>query len=905
MTGTKPQTPASRRADPAKRDRDRDAGSILRGRGPALRDPRYVMNPLLLSLLHRFVLRYWIRHWLKLALLVGIVALGAGSFLSIGLANRAATNSFDTFAQAVSGRSQITITASAGSLSLADVQATRISLLDTEATLVPQLVANARLADPNTADAGNANFTLIGIDLLAASNFLLRQNASSTFIADFDQPAPNELETPQFYSEASTAKRFGWDAESVASFVIADQIQELAWRAPLPRVEENPETESRVLVIDWQSLARLVQRPNQADRIDIVLPDQPDRSAKTAQAIQLLEASNPGHWIVETQDQRQKTGATMTQALRMNLRALSALSFLVAICLVFQAMDSAIARRQGEVATLHSIGVSTRLTRLLWLADAAFIGTVGGAAGVALGSVMAQFSTALVSETVDALYHRSANAGVHLDGSEIAIAWTLSILACLAAGWWPARQAAKAPLVETMRKGANRSSYSRTTYVIASLLLSLLALSCLYIPPLPAANGHGIPLGGYALALMLIGAIATLACLLLEGLGLVANRLGRKTASLRVALSQFRKPVTRHRLALAGVTISVGMTAAMVLMIGSFESTVRAWIGNALGADIYIQSRASASMRERAAIDPKTIAAILQRPGIEDSGTILSSPLRIETLSTSLIGLDTGYLQRHDHTTWLQAPESIRGLADSPTAIVNETFSQRFDKAVGDTIRFNSPTGSVALTVIGIFADYGNEGGSIGVDQARYRQITGQDAPIGLALHLKDPNQVDLMTRELSGEYPGLKVMTNRLLREESLRLFKRVFSITYALEVLGLSIAIAGLGSMLASLLIERRNEIGALIRIGLSPRQLAKTTLVEGLSLATLGTLAGLLLGSLLGLVLVFIINRQSFGWTLQLDIPWLQLAMLATLTLAGAAITSWLVGRWASNLPVQNEE
>ena len=862
---------------------------------------------LLLSLLRRFVLRYWARHWVKFALLIGIVALGSGSFLAIGLANRAAASSFDTFAQTVSGRSHITVTASTGALKFQDIRSARIALLDSDATLVPQLLATGKLVgSPDDATQNpDTSFTFIGIDLLAASNFLIRQDASETFIESFSELNPSEDGILQFYSESTTANRFGWDRSPTATFVFGDNLVELNWTNPIPQLETTQETESRVLVMDWNTLADLIKRPQQADRLDIVFIDERDRDLEIEKAVDQLKQRNPGYWVIETQDQRQNAGATMTQALRMNLRALSALSLLVALCLVFQAMDSTIARRQGEIAILHSIGVSAKLTRFLWLSDAAFIGVVGGGVGIFLGGLMARFSTNLVTETVDQLYHRTSNAGFALDPTEVAIAWALSIVACMAAGWWPARQAANAPLIESMREGAKRSSYSRSSYIYAGIILSILAWASLKIPPLEAANGHAIPVGGYALALLLIGVLTCFSCVFLELLGSLAKPFGYHYPALRLALSQFRKPVTRHRLALAGVTISVGMTASMVFMIGSFESTVRAWINSALNADLYVQSRASESMYDQTGIDPETIAEIRANAPIADSGTILKSSLRIGKLTTSLVGFDTGYLHRNDHTTWLQKPRNLPDLGSGQTALINETFSHRFKKSIGDSIGFNSPIGPVSFTVIGIFADYGNEGGSIGIDSARYIEITGNNTPVGLALHLKDSSKTERVIRSIEDRYPGLKAVSNRWLREESLRIFKRVFSITYALEIIGLFIAVAGLGSMLASLLIERRNEIGAMMRLGVSPKQLSKTILCEGLALATLGTLNGLVLGSLLGLVLVFIINRQSFGWTLQLDAPWLPLLALGVLALAGATLVSHLVGRWANQLQIQNEE
>ncbi|MDQ8202476.1 FtsX-like permease family protein [Pelagicoccus sp. SDUM812003] len=855
------------------------------------------------SLLHRFSLRYWKRHWLKLALLVGIVGLGTGSFLAIGLANRAATRSFDQFAQTVSGRSQVVLTASLGALSLEDLRAIRRALLDSEAALAPQLVRNARLADLTESRYEDSVVTLIGMDLLAASNFLIRYGAKSGFLAPEDEEETSRA--PRVFTQESVASEYGWAPDDQIPLYLEDKRIDLRWAGTIPQLDESYESAARVLIIDWQDLASALRSPLQADRVDLIWAGETPEEETIAEAVGSLQQANPGHWIIESQAQRQESGATMTLALRMNLRALSALSLIVAICLVFQAMDSAVARRQGEIATLHSLGVSTRLTRRLWLADAAFIGLLGGTAGLCFGWIMAHASTRLVTQTVNTLYFRASEESLSFSLGEAATALGLTLGFCLIAGWWPARQAARSPLVETMRQSGRRSSYSRLAYLIAAAVLAFLAWRAYLLPPLPAENGHSIPVGGYALALFCIGIAVCLASLSLEGLGALTRPLGRSHATLRMALSQFRKPVTRHRLALSGVTLSVGMTAAMVILIGSFESTVRAWIGNTLQADLFVRSKAVSSMHDSADLSIELYRELEHDARVSDIGSIRSQSVRIQNAPTQLIGFDTDYLHRIDHTTWIDEPENLLDLARGDRAIVNEAFASRFDASVGSVIELPSATKSTSVTVIGIYADYGNENGAIGIDQQPYEELTGQRAPRGIALHVGQPQEIEPLAAELRQRYPAIEVMSNRWLREETLRIFNRVFSITYALQAIGLLISVVGLGSMLASLLIERRGETGALLRIGVSPRQGALATLWEGLGLATLGVASGLSLGAALGLVLVFIINKQSFGWTLALHFPIGSLASLAGLTLAGAACVSYFVGRWSANRPLTNEE
>lgn len=862
--------------------------------------------PLFRSLLWRFGIRYWIRHWLKLLLLVSTVALGTGAFLAIGLANRASTQSFERFAQTVSGQSQLVVSPTLGNLNLSELQSIRRALLDTEATLVPQIIASARLSQRPDIPPEESVFTIIGMDLLAASNFLMRHGSTTTFLdPDAAGENPRSDRVPGLYAQAGTSAAFSWDRSSKISLFLVDQVIELPWAGELPSIQNDQQADSNVFVIDWRDLANLLTKPLHANRVDIIWTEDTLTDEELKRATQALEKANPGNWVIESQSQRQAAGATMTLALRMNLRALSVLSLLVAICLVFQAMDSTVARRQSEIATLHSLGVSTKTTQILWLADALLVGFLGGGLGLVFGHTMAKASTALIGQTINTLYYNTGSISHNYSTSEALTSWSLAMIFCILAGWRPARQAAKSPVIETIRQGSHRSAYTRKSYWIAAIGFLLLSVVAYSIPPIKAANGHAIPIGGYLLAITLIGLVTCLACLSLEFIGKWSRLMGSRFTTTRLAFSQFRLPVTRHRLALSGVILSVGMTASMIFLIGSFESTVRAWIGNTLQADLFIRPKSVSASHDIPGIRPEVVSELNSDPRTSDMGVIYRSAIRIENLPTQLIGFDSSYLNRIDHTTWVKRPQQLLDLQNGDTAIANEAFASRYQLTVGDSVDIPSAQGALRFRIIGIMADYGNENGSLGIDKTTFIKLSGQNRPSAIALHSKNPADIDAFARELRERHPALHVMTNRWLREETLRIFNRVFSITYALEAIGLLISVVGLGSMLASLLIERRSEISTLKRIGFDNQKIAISSLWEGLALAGLGILAGLILGCLLGLTLVFIINKQSFGWTLNVSIPWISLTGLSLLTASGAAIVSYFVGRWSANLPIISEE
>lgn len=859
-----------------------------------------------LSLLYRVIVRNWIRHWARTVALIAIVSLGTSVYLSISLANRAATQSFESFAETISGKSQLVLTSATGSLRREDLKDVQASLKDIEAYPLPIVESVAAYED----ERGANYFTLIGVDLLALSNVLARDPQGQTYWdsspAD-DSSLWDILRLPNaFFSEGLTAKTFAWSADSTTNFLIGERSIELKWAGLFPKPNNEPDHGSQFLVLDWNDLATLANRENAVDRIDIIIPDTAGQQAqRIRKATQALQLANPGHWNVESQDERKRTGSAMSLALRMNLRALSYLALAVAIILVFQSLDTAVAQRRKEISILRSLGISPRQTMLLWLSESLLLGIIGGALGVALSSVIARFSVGAVGETVSLLYYFTDNSVIRFHPGEAAIAWALSIVSCIGAGMRPAIEASRNPPAQNLRRHSDLAMYPRKRYYTAAAILSACCAMAYLTPPLSADNGHSIPIGGYLLAITLIALAIVLACLALETLGAATGWAGNRSKTLRLGLSPFRRPATRHRLALGGIIVSLGMTLSMAFLISSFETTVKNWIGTVLKADLFVSPKAMTGLYSNARIDPSTIEALQEQPYIERIGTLQSTSVRIQGLSTTLTGFDTSYLIDDPHFVWISAPGYLADLRQGNNALVNESFAERFSVRQGQSIDLATSSGILPLKVIGIFSDYGSEQGQIGVDQSLFQKITGDASIRNIAAHLKSNTNMEQIIQDWRSEYPGLQIVANRTLREETLRIFRSVFSITYALQFIGLFIAVSGLTAMLFSSLLERKLTLDALRRMGAGRRQLARSALAEGTVLATLGCLAGIGLGLALGLVLVFIINKQSFGWTLSVSIPWFQITAVSSLVIAFAAIVSYAIGHYMGGRPLQREE
>jgi len=395
----------------------------------------------------------------------------------------------------------------------------------------------------------------------------------------------------------------------------------------------------------------------------------------------------------------------------------------------------------------------------------------------------------------------------------------------------------------------------------------------------------------------------------LPALARVARGLAGGSAVRRVAVGHLRRPSGRHRLAAAAVVCAVGMSAGMALLVESFEHTVRGWLAQALQSDVYLYSAGSRNPSAGSPIPPATWRAIAAHAGVEEAWVLSSFPLELGAgAPTLLTGTDLAKVGAHASLPWVEAPRD-RAVFDPARnqglALASESLSARFNLHRGDGL--DVPVGGVTrrLVVAGVFADYGNERGSLMVERRHLVAWLGDDSATHLSLFAKPGVNPDALRAQLRREYPGLEVFTNRDLRAEILQVFRQTFSITYALEVIGVLVAIIGIALTMGSVLLDRRDELTTLRALGFSRPELARAAALEGLAVALWAVLWGLALSLGLGWILIHVINKQSFGWTLGTSVPWLQLAVLGAAVAAAGGAVSFAVGLFGARLAADRKE
>ena len=853
----------------------------------------------------RFALRHWLGEPGTTALLVGILALGVAVFLAVRLANKAAVTGFAFFTESVAGDSDMLLRSPAGDLEVGILSELRETAGDDPVGIFPVLETSA------IAGGGDdeAILRIVGVDLVALQNAAESDESQNGYFASDDSFLGRS--DVAFVGETFAESR-GIEEGDPISVIVGDREIELTIEGVLPNDPNRPAVPGNLVLMDLPGLQKLSGKTGFLSRIEFRVPGGVDRDPVLARLTKkFTDFANEQQLILQTPEDRKASVTTMSAAFRMNLAILSGLALIVGIYLIFQAMEAAVIKRRSEIAVMRSLGVTPTQVRRSWLVESLILGAVGSLLGVLLGWLLARGFVGGIARTVNTIYYQTTTEAVTLTPSEIVFSLFFGIVSSLVAGFVPAREAAMTPPAQAMRQGVQGGGLAILRRTPLGIVLILAGIGCRWIPALEWQGRTNVPIGGYLASVFFVVGFSILIGVLFSPVAKILSK-GQRDPMRRYAASQLQRPRGRHRLTAAGLAVAIGMSAAMGILVSSFEHTLTSWIGQLLKADIYVAAAGESSVANENTISPETWQGIEQIPGVAGLDKLRRHAVTFEDREIFLGGSDyNDDPERYLQLIWLEAPddsgphalEKMVGML--PVAWVSEPFSRRFGIGKGDEVDFPTPLGEQTALVTGVYADYGNESGTILLSRERTTEWFDDDSVSNIAVYVEPGADAEPVLESIRRNYPTLTARTNSSLREESLRIFHQTFAVTYALEAIAVLIAVAGLGLALTGLLLERKTELSTLRALGATRADIARAAMWEGVGVAIVGLFGGFLMSFLLGWVLIYVINPQSFGWTLDGRIPWWSFAGVAIATTGVAALVGWMVGKRNAGLRSDYEE
>lgn len=828
------------------------------------------------------------------ALLVASIALGVAVVVAVDLANASAMAAFRRASATVAGRATHAIVG--GPTGLDERLYARLA---TDPRLAAAAVAPVVEAIVDVPALGGRSLTLLGVDPLADAPFrdLLGGAAGDQARAGGLDAGPGAFVTRddgvvlgRALAAAAGVALGGTLALEAGRPVTATVVALLEGADPLARRALDG-----LIVADVGAAQALLGRPGRLDRIDVRLPEAP---AARAEALAVLAAALPPTAVVEPAGAAATAVASMTAAFRLNLTALSLLALLVGMLLIFNTVRFSVVQRRTTLATLRALGVTRGQIVALVVAEAAVLGAVGAAVGVALGLVLGRGAIALVSQTINDLYFVVEVTRVDLAPAALARGALAGLAAAMVAAALPAIEAAAVPPVTALRRSTVEAGarHGAGRGAAAAALCALAGAGLLAWPSRSVALGF-VALGLVVFAFALVAPATTVIAM-----AVLRPVLGRRFGLLgRLAPRGVVRSLSRTGVAVGALAVALCVSIGVSIMVQSFRLTVEDWLAQTLAADVFVSPAAAGSARAGRTLDPAVADVFRGLREVADVATAHAvtlrsrahGPIDVLAVDRDIAGAGRRYLATVD------GPAAMpRALADGRLAI-SEPLARRLGLGAGDTLTLQSDRGPRTFAIAGVFYDYGADRGLALMADPVYRAGWDDARLTSLALTLTPGVDADAYAASLQDRFgrqggARLRIQSNRGLRAEVMAVFDRAFAITTALQLLAVVVAFIGVLTALSAVQLERARENATLRATGMTVGQVGALALAQT---GLLGLVAGLLswpAGLTLALILVTVINRRSFGWTIETHVDPAVFGRALVLAVA-AALLAGLAPAW----------
>jgi putative ABC transport system permease protein len=612
------------------------------------------------------------------------------------------------------------------------------------------------------------------------------------------------------------------------------------------------------------------------------------RLAPGADAAALQPLLPPGVQPVPADEAEQRV-SNLSRAYRVNLTVLALVALFVGAFLVFSVVSLSVAQRTPALALLGVLGLTAAERRALVLAECGAIGVVGSALGLALGTAMAAWALRWLAGDLGGGYFPGIAPPLQVEPAGVLGFGLLGIASALVGGWIPARRA-QAIRPALALKGLGDPD---ATPPPAWPGLALLAAGVLLALGPPVA---GLPLPAYgSVAVLLFGGVALVPAAVQALLAVLPPPRGA-LALLAIERARFQRRVATA--AVSGVVASLALSVSLTVMVSSFRLGVAQWLDQVLPADIYLRTSASSTVNDQAWLEPAFVQAVAALPGVDRVRPARTRALVLAPAQphVTLVARD---LDEASTTLALQGAALPPRPGERP-AYVSEAMTMIYGSRVGGTLVLPLGGQAIEFRVLGVFRDYARQFGTVAIDRRDYERLTGDQRINELAVWLRpgaDMAAVQRGLREAAPDPAMIDFASATDLRRISLAIFDRSFAVTRYLQAVAIGIALVGIAASLSAQVLARRKEFGLLAHLGLARRQTIALVTGEAAAWLAAGALLGVALGVAVSVVLVHVVNPQSFHWTMELVLPWARLAGLAGAVIAAGLVTAASSARQAA--------
>ncbi|MCP9453417.1 MAG: ABC transporter permease [Nitrospira sp.] len=671
---------------------------------------------------------------------------------------------------------------------------------------------------------------------------------------------------------------------------------------------------SRLAVMDIAAAQMVFGMVGRLDRIDLVT----DKEHDVEEVQRAVQAVVPPTVTVERPSSRTTQTDQMMRAFRLNVTVLSWVGLLVGMFLIYNTMAFAVAQRRREIGIYRAIGMTQARVAVLFWVEGALLGLVGGMIGSAAGFLLARELVVLLSRTISDLY---VPVGAGAGGLQSAQLWRLAaegtLLGCVVSmigAVGPSVNAARTVPTRALAPGDYETSQQVRVGPLAIGGAGLLVTSGM----LSLANPiNGVPFFGYASTLCLLAGLSCLAPICVttwrQGIRPPGNQTTIGGIMRAIAVDHASRNPGRNGVSISALMVGLSIMIGVLIMIKSFRNTVEVWVAETVMADVIVAPSLWLRGMEAGSTGRSLPAAwreiLAGTPGVMAVDTYRDVRVTVRGKRVAIVSRD---LRIHARLSryWVRHGDSAEQLvlaADSDGVLVSEILADQLHVQEGDSLELMTPEGVRRFPVVAVFYDYATDGGKILMDRRLYQSLWHDDLVTVFPVYLEPKAQLDAVRQEMAarlkgagGRLPPL-LISNAELRKEVLEIFDRTFLLTYVLEAIAVIIAMLGIVNTLVTSVLERRREFSTLQAVGAEEKQIRQLVLWEATYLGIVGIGLGLIGGGALAMLLIKVINKQSFGWTIQMIIPWGGIAQAVILAMIATLVAGYVPSRWAAKQSV----
>ena len=823
------------------------------------------------ALILQFTIRPILQHRLKSFLTVFGVALGLAVVGSVHLSTERAIFSFSESLRVVEGNSDFHVTGNG--FPLPEVWLEKFNWFWEFGYMTPRVEGTARTQEKK-------EIRIYGVDLvgdpLVRDYFALDKN----HVVD-DEISSRRLEGRSFLDLLSKefqilvpeklAQQEGLELGSSWSLTIGIQTWEFRVGAILSNKGIGGAFGGHLVLMDIATAQEVLKKLGQLDRIDFKL-----NGLKDEGVFQRIQKQSDDNLFFYRKGDLAAQSKRMLSSFQVNLKILSYLALIVGAVLICNTVGLSSISRRSEIAILRTLGASRRVVCSLVLSESLFFGIVGAIGGVIIAPYLTSLAEIMVNRTVGEFYMGSTigTNSTQIEFQVLVIIMLFGIGVALASGTKPAWSTTRVSPVEVLREGS--WSLPPKTQMLglckAGASSFLLAFLLSFSPPI-----NGLPLLGYLSCILYILAFSLGS---LPAMHLVLSAIRKYVWPIlglesRLALCQLKLNISHVSLAVMSLMIAVALFVGVATMVGSFRSTVQSWINQTFVADLFVRSAGGSVSNWSGPLDSESISLIEDILGVDAVGTFRGTRVEWEGVPITLAGAEFRVLRDFGKILFMEnrtSEEIVEAARVKKRVIVSEPFSRRFSLSRGDQIELKTPVGIRLFEIEAVYYDYSNDRGVVVMDRGLFANLFSDQSANTLAIYVNSMMDTKEVVRKIRSVLPGkdLIIQPNSDLRNSALNVFDQTFRITQGVEIIALIVAALGVMSTLIGLVLERRGEFALLRFLGAFPAQLRQIILAEATLLGLVGCLFGIILGQILALILIYVINVQSFGWTIQYNLP-----------------------------------